>query len=204
MKRNTWNDFSKIIKYNPFLSTEHSLSDNRKSFGIVSTVFSMFFEIWCVFTEAGISVCMFLFPSCIDIIYDLMCVSTIWHWVHYLPNCWVLDLQWTIWLADRIAEHIRSIRSNFSGFPVAQHFNHLSHCSLNDFSVTGIIHCNCSNVNRLNIENCIFLNSETYLRFDLRQIWRIFLYVNFTHSIVYTALFLNSTNRLVGIQQWAY
>ena len=62
-------------------------------------------------------------------------------------------------LADGITEHIRSIRNNFSGFPVAQHFNPPSHCSLNDLSVTGIIHCNCSNVNRLNIESrIIFLN----------------------------------------------
>ena len=30
-----------------------------------------------------------------------------------------------------------------------------SHCSVNDFSVTGIIHCNCSNVNRHHIENRI-------------------------------------------------
>ena len=58
-------------------------------------------------------------------------------------------------LADRITEHIRSVRNNFPGFPVAQHFNPPSHCSLNDFSVTGIIHCNCSNVSRLSIENRI-------------------------------------------------
>ena len=64
-------------------------------------------------------------------------------------------------LADRITEHIRSIRNNFSGFPVAQHFNPLSHCSINDFSVTGIIHCNCSNVNRLNIENRIIFKLGT-------------------------------------------
>ena len=44
-------------------------------------------------------------------------------------------------LADRITEHIRSIQDNFPGFPVAQHFNPPSHCSLNDFSVTRIIHC---------------------------------------------------------------
>ena len=31
-------------------------------------------------------------------------------------------------LAERITEHIRSIRNNFSGFPVAQHFNPPSHC----------------------------------------------------------------------------
>ena len=58
-------------------------------------------------------------------------------------------------LADRITKHIRSIGNNFSGIPVAQHFNPPSHCSLNDFYVTGIIHCNCSNVNQLNIENRI-------------------------------------------------
>ena len=46
-------------------------------------------------------------------------------------------------LADRITEHILSIQNNFSGFHVAQHFNPPSHCSLNDFSVTGIIHCYC-------------------------------------------------------------
>ena len=63
-------------------------------------------------------------------------------------------------LADRITEHIRSIRNNFC-FPVAQHFNPPSHCSLNDFSVTGIIHFNCSNVNRLNIENRIIFKLGT-------------------------------------------
>ena len=55
-------------------------------------------------------------------------------------------------LTERITEHIRYIRNNFS---VAQHLNPPSHCSLNYFSVNGIIHCNCSNVNRLNIENRI-------------------------------------------------
>ena len=39
-------------------------------------------------------------------------------------------------LADRITEHIRSIRNNFSGFPATQHFSSSSHCSLNDFPVT--------------------------------------------------------------------
>ena len=64
-------------------------------------------------------------------------------------------------LADRITEHIRSTRNNFSGFPVAQHFIPPSHCSLNDFSVTGIIHCNSSNVCRLNIENRISFTLRT-------------------------------------------
>ena len=64
-------------------------------------------------------------------------------------------------LADKITEHIRYIRNNFSGFPAEQHFEPRSHCSLNDFSVTGIIHCNCSNVNRLNIENRIIFHLGT-------------------------------------------
>ena len=58
-------------------------------------------------------------------------------------------------LAVRITEHIRSIRKKKSGFPVAHHLNPPSHHSLNDFSVTGIIHCNCSNENGPNIENNI-------------------------------------------------
>ena len=62
-------------------------------------------------------------------------------------------------LANRITEHIRSIRNNIFEFPVAQYFNSLSHFSLNDFAMTGIIHCNCSNVNRLNIENRINFQS---------------------------------------------
>ena len=65
-------------------------------------------------------------------------------------------------LADRITEHIRPVINIFSGFPVAQHLNPPSHCSLNDFSVTGIIHSNCSNVIRLNIENRII-----FLTWDL-------------------------------------
>ena len=75
-------------------------------------------------------------------------------------------------LADRITDHILSIRNNFSGFPVAQHFNPPSHCSLNDFSVTGITHCNCSNVNRQNIESRIICKLGTlsplgyYSKFD--------------------------------------
>ena len=64
-------------------------------------------------------------------------------------------------LADRITEHIRSYSKQFTGFSVAQHLNPPSHCSLNDFSVTGIIHCNCLNVNRQNIENHIIFKLGT-------------------------------------------
>ena len=64
-------------------------------------------------------------------------------------------------LTDIITEHIRSTRNNVSGFPVAQYFNPPSHYSRNDFSVTGIIHCNCSNSSRLNTENRIIFKLGT-------------------------------------------
>ena len=81
-------------------------------------------------------------------------------------------------LADRISEYIRSNRSNFSAFSVA-HFDPLSSCSLNDFSVTEIIHCICSNGNRLNIENRIIHKLGTLFNFGLTNVLHIFLYVRF-------------------------
>ena len=42
-------------------------------------------------------------------------------------------------LADRIAEHIRSIRNDFLGFHVAQHFNPPSCRSFKDFIGAGYI-----------------------------------------------------------------
>ena len=90
--------------------------------------------------------------SCIskNIVYDIIC-----------NGCNIIYIGETgRRLADRITEHIRYIRNNFSGFPVARHFSPPSHCSHNDFSVTRIIHCNCSNVNRLNIENGIIFKLE--------------------------------------------
>ena len=77
-------------------------------------------------------------------------------------------------LADIITEHIRSIRHNFSGFPVAQHFNPPSHCSLNDFAVTGIFHYNCSNVNQLNIANRIIFKLGISSRIGFRTKFETF------------------------------
>ena len=77
-------------------------------------------------------------------------------------------------LADRITEHIRSVRNNFSGFPVAHHLSPPSHCSLCDSSVTGIIHCNCSNVNRLNIENRIIVKLGTLSPLGLKTTFDAF------------------------------
>ena len=55
-------------------------------------------------------------------------------------------------LADKITEHIRSTPPHH---PMAQRFNPPSCWSLNDFAATGIIHCNSSNENQLNIDNHI-------------------------------------------------
>ena len=89
-------------------------------------------------------------------------------------------------LADRITEQIRSIRNNVSDFPVTQHFNPPSHCSLNDSSVTGIVHCNCSNVSRLNIENRIIFKLGTLSPLTFYTKFHTFsLTVNFTHAIVF-------------------
>ena len=42
-------------------------------------------------------------------------------------------------LADRFTEHLRSVKNNFDGFPVARHFNPPSLCTITDIKVTGII-----------------------------------------------------------------
>ena len=77
-------------------------------------------------------------------------------------------------LADRITEHIRSIRINSTGFPVAQHFNAPSICQLNDFSVTGLLHCNGSDYNRLIAENRIIFQLGTLFPLGLNTKFNAF------------------------------
>ena len=60
------------------------------------------------------------------------------------------------------------------GLPVAQYFDPPSHCSLNDFAVTGIIHCNYSNVNGLTLKTALFVNLEPYLPLGLRKFFMHF------------------------------
>ena len=60
----------------------------------------------------------------------------------------------------RITEHIRYILNNLSGFPVERDGSTFLRCSINDFSVTGIIQCNCRNLDRLNIENRIIFQQH--------------------------------------------
>ena len=56
-------------------------------------------------------------------------------------------------LADRVTEHLRSIKLNLSGFPVAAHFNPPSLCTIKDFLVTAALTCKGTNIDRLITEN---------------------------------------------------
>ena len=50
-------------------------------------------------------------------------------------------------LRERFGEHLRSIRNNSPGFPVAEHFNSASH-SLNDIMICGLKRCSGDNTRR--------------------------------------------------------
>ena len=50
-------------------------------------------------------------------------------------------------LRERFGEHLRSIRNNSPGFPVAHHFNSASH-SLNDITICGLKRCSGDNTRR--------------------------------------------------------
>lgn len=64
-------------------------------------------------------------------------------------------------LADRVTEHLRSIKQNFPGFPVANHFNPPSVCSIQDLMVTAAISCRGSDRDRLMAENRIIMKLGT-------------------------------------------
>ncbi|KAJ8037206.1 hypothetical protein HOLleu_17965 [Holothuria leucospilota] len=55
-------------------------------------------------------------------------------------------------LADRVTEHLRSIKQNLPGFPVATHFNPPSTCSIRDLMVSAAISCGGSDHDRLAAE----------------------------------------------------
>ena len=116
----------------------------------------------CEYVQINIYICVYILSMCICM-YVCICECVYMYMSIYVYICICMCMHVCIGetgrqLAVRITEHIRSVRNNISGFPVAQHFNPPSHCSFNYFSVTGIIHCNCSNVNRLNIESRIILS----------------------------------------------
>ena len=54
-------------------------------------------------------------------------------------------------LRSRIGEHLRSVRNNNPGFPVAQHFNSAGH-SITDVQVRGMRLCRGSNILRKQLE----------------------------------------------------
>ena len=54
-------------------------------------------------------------------------------------------------LRERFSEHLRSVRNNSPGFPVAEHFNSTSH-SLNDIMICGLKQCSGDNTHRKNQE----------------------------------------------------
>ena len=64
-------------------------------------------------------------------------------------------------LADRITEHLRSVKKNFTGYPVATHFNPPSVCNIDHFSVTAVIACRGSNYDRLVAENRLIFHLGT-------------------------------------------
>ena len=55
-------------------------------------------------------------------------------------------------LRSRIGEHLRSVRNNTRGFPVAQHFNSAGHGSITYFQVRGMRWCRGSNILRKQLE----------------------------------------------------
>jgi hypothetical protein len=64
-------------------------------------------------------------------------------------------------LADRFTEHLRSIRCNFEGFPVARHFNPPNSCSISDIKVTGAIIARGNNKDRITAEHKLIFKLGT-------------------------------------------
>ena len=64
-------------------------------------------------------------------------------------------------LADRVTEHLRSITKNFSGFPVARHFNPPSTCQKSNVEVAVLIQARGSNKDRLEAEHRLIYSMGT-------------------------------------------
>ena len=74
-------------------------------------------------------------------------------------------------LWERFGEHLRSIRNNSPGFPVAEHFNSDSH-SRNDIKICGLKHCSGDNTRQK--------KQEMRLIFELRMLKPNGRNINFT------------------------
>ena len=64
-------------------------------------------------------------------------------------------------LADRFTEHLRSIKCNLDGFPVARHFNPPSSCTIKDIRVMGVIHAKGNNRDRIIAEHKLIFKLGT-------------------------------------------
>ncbi|KAJ8017731.1 hypothetical protein HOLleu_44655 [Holothuria leucospilota] len=60
-----------------------------------------------------------------------------------------------------VTEHLRSIKQNLPGFPVATHFNPPSTCSIRDLMVSAAISCRGSDHDRLAAENRLIMKLGT-------------------------------------------
>ncbi|KAJ8038351.1 putative indole-3-acetic acid-amido synthetase GH3.8 [Holothuria leucospilota] len=73
-------------------------------------------------------------------------------------------------LADRVTEHLRSIKQNLPGFPVATHFNPPSTCSIRYLMVSAAISCRGSDHDRLAAENRLIMKLGTLSPHGLNEI----------------------------------
>ena len=77
-------------------------------------------------------------------------------------------------LADRVTEHLRSIKQNLQGYPVATHFNPPSPCSIKDLAVTVALMCRGSDRDRLTAENRLIMKLGTLPHTVLTLGWTFF------------------------------
>ncbi|KAJ8049400.1 hypothetical protein HOLleu_02139 [Holothuria leucospilota] len=66
-------------------------------------------------------------------------------------------------LADQVTEHLRSIKQNLPGFPIATHFNPPSTCSIRDLMVSAAISCRGSDHDSLYITLIPTLRGNCYI-----------------------------------------
>ena len=79
-------------------------------------------------------------------------------------------------LRSRIGEHLRSVRNNTPGYPVAQHFNSAGH-SITDVQVRGMRLCWGSNIVRKQLEMRLIFQPGTVqpdgLNIDFKYVWTV-------------------------------
>ena len=91
-------------------------------------------------------------------------------------------------LSCRLSEHLRSIRNNTPGCPVAQHFNSTGH-SISDFQVRGMALCSGTNIQRRQREMRLIFQLGTVqpngLNINFSFIWIETLYMYTSYARYY-------------------